>query len=89
MLEDFKPGDKSIIDPGVQPVPGDCVISHDGHDEATLRVYKPRGFDDQGREYFELVPLNPMYPTLDSRFQKIEIIGTVVEHIRTFVRRKT
>ncbi len=89
MLEDFKPGDKSIIDPGVQPVPGDCVISHDGHDEAPLRVYKPRGFDDQGREYFELVPLNPMYPTLDSRFQKIEIIGTVVEHIRTLVRRKT
>lgn len=86
MSPEFKPGDKIVVDPEVEPKPGDYVIAQNGEHEATFKMYKPRGFDDQGREYFELTPLNQMYPTLDSRFQRIEIIGTVVEHVRSLKR---
>lgn len=86
MSPEFKPGDKIVVDPDIQPNPGDYVIAQNGDNEATFKMYKPRGFDDQGREYFELTPLNQMYPTLDSRFQRIEIIGTVVEHVRALKR---
>ncbi len=86
MSPEFKPGDKIVVDPDIKPNPGDYVIAQNGDNEATFKMYKPRGFDDQGREYFELTPLNQMYPTLDSRFQRIEIIGTVVEHVRSLKR---
>lgn len=86
MFPEFKPGDKIIVDPDIQPMPGDYVIAqNDGH-EATFKKYKPRGFDENGREYFELIPINENYPNLDSRFQDIKIIATVIDHIRTLRR---
>jgi SOS-response transcriptional repressor LexA/transcriptional regulator with XRE-family HTH domain len=87
MLTEFKEGDRIIIDPQAPYKPGDYVVARKGNDdEFTFKMYKPRGFDAEGREYFELIPLNSNYPSLDSRFQEITIIGPVVEHNRTFKR---
>lgn len=86
MLPDFKPKDKIIVDPDVTPIPGDFVIAQNGDAEATFKKYKPRGYDEKGKEYFELVALNDDYPTLDSRFQDIQIIATVIDHIRNLRR---
>lgn len=82
MLPEFKQKDKIIVDPDISPAPGDYVIARNGDDEATFKKYRPRGFDATGREYFELVSLNENYPSLDSRFQDIVIIATVIDHIR-------
>lgn len=87
MAPEFLPGDKIICDPNISPMPGECVIAQNGDAEATFKKYKPRGFDDSGKEYFELEPINPDYPTLTSKFQDIHIIATVVEHIRSLRRR--
>ncbi|MDC5528888.1 hypothetical protein NRA55_14100 [Acinetobacter baumannii] len=91
MAPDFMPGDKIICDPNVKPYPGDCVIAQkfeDGIAEATFKKYKPRGFDENGKEYFELEPINPDYPIMTSKFQNIEIIATVVEHFRSLRRNR-
>ncbi|MHA3063108.1 S24 family peptidase [Acinetobacter sp. ANC 4641] len=87
MQPDFKEGDVIIVDTKVTPHPGDYVIAQNGNDEATFKKYKPRGYNAEGVEIFELEPLNPDYPILKSDIQKIRIIGTVVEHIRKLKRR--
>ena len=92
MAPDFLPGDRIVCDPNVSPYPGDCVIAQkteNGETEATFKKYKPRGFDETGREYFELVPINPDYPIMTSKYQDIDIIATVVEHFRTLRRPRT
>lgn len=80
MLPDYRPGDRVIIDPSVQPQPGDLVVAKNGEDEATFKKYRPRGMDLHGNMVFELVPLNDDYPTIRSDITPIQIIGTMVEH---------
>ena len=80
MLPEFKPGDRVIIDPLVQPNPGDFVVAKNGHDEATFKKYRPRSMNDRGQVVFELVPLNDDYPSMRSDATPIQIIGTMVEH---------
>lgn len=87
MAPEFKPGDKIIIDPEVSPKPGDYVIAQNGDHEATFKKYRPRGYDSEGNVFFELTPLNPDYPVMNSTEQPIRIIGTVVEHVRALRRR--
>lgn len=87
MLTEFVSGDKVIIDPDVRPRPGDfvafkCRRASDMEAGSTFKQYRPRGMNDQGVDYFELVPLNPNYPTLRSDHMECEIIGTMVEHRR-------
>lgn len=80
---DYKEGEIVIIDPSVTPIPGDMVVAKNGDDEATFKKYRPRGTDDNGKDVFELVPLNDDYPTLRSdRDGPMRIIGTMVEHRR-------
>ena len=86
MAPEFKHSDKIIVDPNVIPQPGDYVIAQNEGHEATFKKYRPRGYDEDGEEFFELVPLNENYPILNSKVQKIKIIGTVVEHIRALRR---
>lgn len=83
MAPDFKQGDIVIIDPYVNPIPGDCVVAKlDIDDTATFKKYRPRGFKN-GRECIELAPLNPDYPTLEiNEENQGRIIGTMVEHRR-------
>lgn len=78
----FNEGDRIIVDCQVTPLPGDYVVARNGEHEATFKKYRPRGVDDQGREVFELVPLNPDYPPMRSDRQAIHIIGVMVEHRR-------
>lgn len=80
MLPEFKPGDRVIIDPAINPQPGDFVVAKNGEDEATFKKYRPRGLDTSGNVVFELVPLNEDYPTMRSDTAPIRIVGTMVEH---------
>ncbi|KAB7669742.1 helix-turn-helix domain-containing protein [Plesiomonas shigelloides] len=82
MAPDFLEGDVLVIDPNVDPLPGDFVVAKNGQDEATFKRYRPKGFNDQGIEYFELVPSNENYPKMRSDKQEIRIIGTMMEYRR-------
>lgn len=82
MLPEFREGDTVIIDPHVQPLPGDFVVAKNGENEATFKKYRPRGSNEEGETVFELVPLNEDYPSMRSDIQPVRIIGTMVEHRR-------
>lgn len=84
MMPEFKPGDKLVVDGYKSPYPGCYVIAQNGSHEATFKKYRAVGYDEHGRETFELVPLNPDFPTMDSTKQEIRIIGVIVEHVRQF-----
>ena len=86
MLPEFRPGDRVIIDPGVRPQPGDYVVAKNGEEEATFKKYRLRSINEQGVEVFELVPLNPDYPSIRSDQVPIHIVGTMVE-VRKYRRR--
>jgi SOS-response transcriptional repressor LexA len=85
--ESFYEGDRIVVDCRVTPLPGDYVVARNGDHEATFKKYRPRGVDEQGREVFELLPLNPDYPPMRSDRQAIQIIGVMVEHRRYRKRR--
>lgn len=84
MLDEFHPGDIVIIDPSVKPLPGDYVVARMEDDgSATFKKYRSRGRDAEGHEVFELVPLNPDYPTITvNAANPGSIIGTMMEHRR-------
>ncbi len=84
MAPEFNPGDKLVVDASKPPYPGCYVIAQNGSHEATFKKYRAIGYDEHGRETFELVPLNPDFPTMNSIQQEIRIIGVVVEHLRSF-----
>lgn len=84
MAPDFLPGDSIVVDASIAPQPGSFVIAQNGTSEATFKKYRVIGYDEFGREEFELVPLNPDYPTLSSREHKIAIIGVMVMHMRQY-----
>ena len=62
----------------------DCVKEIDAIEEATIKRYYIAGFDDHGREIFELRPLNPAYPVMNSQQLKLSVVGVVVEAIKRF-----
>lgn len=77
----FSEGDLVLIDIRKRPHPGDFVAAVNGNGEATLKRYRELGdISPSGNPYFELVPLNPDFPTLSSKTQDIRIIGVAVEH---------
>jgi SOS-response transcriptional repressor LexA len=84
MEPEFQPGDKVIIDPMVQPRPGDFVVAKRANDqEATFKKYRLKSQDDHGSDVIELMPLNPDWPTLTiDRDNPGHIVGTMVEHRR-------
>ena len=84
MIPEFAPGDKLVVDAAKEPYPGCYVIAQNGSHEATFKKYRAIGYDEHGRETFELVPLNPDFPIMNSIQQEIRIIGVVVEHLRSF-----
>lgn len=89
MEPEFRDGDTIIVDPDVSPGPGDYVVAKNSEEEATFKKYRPRGRNEKGESYFELVPLNEDYEPMRSDFQSIRIIGTAVDHIRRLRRRST
>lgn len=81
MMPDFNSGDMVLVDPDIQPTPGDYVVAlRNGHKEVTFKKWRPRGFDDDGVEYSELVPLNPDFPVIDSRHAPFAVCGVAIEH---------
>lgn len=82
MEPDFHDKELVLIDPDIQPNPSDFVLAlKQGEKETTFKKYRPRGFDEStGEEYYHLVPSNPDYPIIDSRFTKFTICGVAVEH---------
>ena len=82
MVEDFFPGEIVILDPVLQPKPGDYVVAKlDKDDKVVFRKYRLRGPSDTGQPAIELAPLNENYPTavIDSH-NPGRVIGTMVEH---------
>lgn len=82
MEPEFKAGDIVVINPTLQPKPGDYVVATEGTGEATFKQYRDAGRNDQGRNVFELVPLNQLYGPLRSDRVSISIVGVMVEHRR-------
>lgn len=84
MEPEFQPGDKIIIDPGVEPRPGDFVVAKREKDrEAIFMKYRPRSQGETDRAVIELAPLNPDWPTLMiDRDNPGRVVGTMVEHRR-------
>ena len=79
MEPEFHEGDIIIIDPSVEPRPGDYVVAkRDKDNEATFKKYRRPAED-----VIELVPLNPDHPPLkiDAKTPG-KIIGVMVEHRR-------
>ena len=92
MQPDFMEGDTAIFDPSLRPQPGDFVVAirndpHTGDPEATFKKYRPRGYDRNGNEIFELVPLNDDFPTIYSEQTHCTIVGVLIEHRRQYRRR--
>lgn len=87
MWPDFIEGDRVRIDPGVRPRPGECVAAKNHEEKATFKKYRVRGIDARGNEVFDLVPINPDYPTLRSDEMRLSIIGTMTEHRRKYRRK--
>jgi SOS-response transcriptional repressor LexA len=86
MMNEFRPGDRVIIDPELAPNPGDFVVAKNGGDEATFKKYRPRGIDESGNEIFELVPLNDDFATLRSDTMGLWVIGVMTEHRKRYRR---
>lgn len=84
MSPDFLPGDKIIVDGALSPKPGSFVVAQNGNNEATFKKYRVTGYDEHGREEFELVPLNPDFPVISSKDHMITIIGVMVRHMRDY-----
>ena len=80
MEPDFREGDIVIADPAAKLEPGDLVVAVAGEEEVVFRKYRPRGLNDQGKEYFVLEPLNTDFEPLRSDLQTVRIVGPMVEH---------
>lgn len=93
MEPDFCEKDVIVIDPTISPNPGDFVVAtrlskKTDEVETTFKKYRPRGYDAYGNEIFELIPLNVDYPTYNSGIEELKVIGVLVEHRRTYRRKR-
>lgn len=80
MEPDFLSGELVLIDPDIQPNPADFVVALKGEKAVTFKKWRPRGFDETtGKEYCQLVPSNPDYPIIDSRFTPFSICGVAIQ----------
>jgi SOS-response transcriptional repressor LexA len=85
MMPEFREGDLLLVDPEMEPHPGDFVLAAGPWKDAIFRQYRERGAGSDGREVFELTPLNPCYPSTRSDAPTdipVRVLGTVVEHKR-------
>ncbi len=82
MEPDFREGDLVLIDPGVDPRAEDFVVAYDDRGDGSFKQYRDVGLNERGEHVFELVSLNPAYPSWRSDRKKISIRGTMIEHRR-------
>lgn len=79
MKPDFISGDIVIIDALQMPSPGEFVIARVDSD-VIFRKFQVESYRDGKTESFSLSPLNNDFPVLSSAKNRIEILGTMVEH---------
>ena len=81
MTPQFLNGDEVLIEPAWEPHPGEFVAAGNSDGEKTFKKYRPRGIQPDGKELFELAPLNPDFPTYRSDDGKgWYVLGTMAEH---------
>ncbi len=76
----FQPGDVIVVNPTLQPSPGDFVVATEPNGEATFRQYRSAGINENGLDVFELVPLNALHAPLRSDRLPLTLVGVMVEH---------
>lgn len=71
-----------LINISLSPQPDDYVLSFDKESETVIfRKWRPKDIDTfTNQEYFQLVAINPDYPTIDSRYNDFKVLGVAVEH---------
>ena len=84
MEPEFRQGDRVIVDPAVDPVPGDYVVAKlSDEGEATFKKYRPGPFERGQPSRIDLLPLNPDWPTMSiDKRRPGRILATMVEHHR-------
>lgn len=81
----FVEGDIVVVDPTIQPGPGDFVVAAEGNGDTTFRQYRSGAINEHGDSVFELWPLSPLHAAMRSDRVSLAIVGTMVEH-RSFRR---
>lgn len=88
MSPDFLPGDYIIFSSKRKPKAGDYVAAvlekPKAAPEGTFRRYVVTSIDADGDDVFELHPINPVYPKLFSKQNKLTIVGVLIEHRRMY-----
>lgn len=88
MLPEIQPSDRLVIDPSIQPVPGDLFAVHSYRTKQSyIRKYRALGFNTGGDLIFEARPIDADYPVLDAEKDILLVLGVVVEHRRIRKRR--
>lgn len=81
MTPRFQDGDDVLIEPALNPTPGEFVAAANAEGQVTFKKYRPRGMRADGQEIFELVPLNDDFPTVRSDEDGgWRVIGIYAEH---------
>lgn len=84
MFPTFVIGDRIRMDEKREPQAGNYVLAEcDGLQ--VLRKYRPKGFDENGKHYTQLVADNEDYPVIDSRYQTFKVVGVAIEYKRKLV----
>lgn len=84
MFPRFQIGDKLIIDPTASPEPSDFVLAEsEDNKRVFFNKYRILSYTSYHQPEFELIPLNPDFPSITSTEHLISIIGVAVVHIQT------
>lgn len=81
MMPEFRKGDIIFADPNQVPQPGDYVVAQTDDNQGTFKKYRER-YEPDGSMYFELVPLNPDFATINSKMKNITIKGVFMSLFR-------
>lgn len=86
MSPEFRIGDTILVNPSLQPAPGDFVVAVSADHDVMFRKFKAAGLNDAGMSVFELLPLNQDHAGMRSDRVSLSIVGTMVEHRRYWSR---
>lgn len=83
MLPEFKPNDIQIIDPSIQPKPGDFVaVQIEGEKKVIICQYRKLSYTSSD---FELITLSENWPNISaSESKNVAIIGKVIRNFRQY-----
>lgn len=89
IANEFKNGDRLIVDTQLSAMPGDVVAVRSHRLKKTfIRKYKAIGFNpEDGGLVFEAKPTDLDYPSMHSTNDLLQVLGVVVEHRKNLKRR--